>query len=516
MHLYSSLLFIILILQLLVCSADDSISPQKLRSLYNSLEPTSINQHLAFYELYPDSEEGQNALNIAWRLLSGENSNSTPIALPSINASINALIALINRQPKDTPPQLSQNDLDLIEKISCTLANRKLQGFYVRTEEDLMALPSSEIDLARGLFLSQFGSSKKVAWNELKTYESYIDLMALQIRARLPVKASPEQIIDQMNRYIFFEMGFRFPPHSLYAKEIDLYTFLPSVLDSHRGVCLGVSILYLAIAQRLSLPLEVITPPGHIFLRYNSGNRIINIETTARGVHIDCDEYLGLDTIKLQKREIKEVIGMANFNQAAAYLAQNLPGTALKCYEKACLYHPEDMLTKEYMGYCCILAGQEERGRGLLMETRDHIPDFAVSGNSTASDYLEGNADNKAIEAMLMHVDETRESILAKQKALQLTLKKFPKFKSGWFALAASWMQLHRCGEALETLAEYHELDPNDPTVEYYLAALYAERFNFPKAWSHLRSAEAITAARGHYPKALKELRKQLQKKAPG
>ena len=98
-------------------------------------------------------------------------------------------------------------------------------------------------------------------------------------------------------------MRFRFPPHSLHAKDIDIYTFLPSVLDGRRGVCLGVSILYLCLAQRLGLDLEIITPPGHIYVRYQSPEgEMINIETTARGIDIPSERYLGMETRKLQTK----------------------------------------------------------------------------------------------------------------------------------------------------------------------------------------------------------------------
>src|SRR6202044_1243325 len=125
------------------------------------------------------------------------------------------------------------------------------------------------------------------------------------------LNATPQQKIDAINSFIFEEMGFRFPPHSRYAKDIDIYTFLPSVLDSRRGVCLGVSILYLCLAQRLGLNLEMITPPGHIYIRYHEGENIINIETTCRGIHMDSEDYLGINTRCLQMRNIKEVIGLA-------------------------------------------------------------------------------------------------------------------------------------------------------------------------------------------------------------
>lgn len=490
------------------------VRPQKIRMLYNSLDSLSIAQHLAFYELYPNTEEGRNSLSVAWRLLSGGNERSAPLSVPLLNPPIQALISLINKQPNDTPPALSPHDLTSIEKISSTLANRKLKGHYAQSEAEVIALTSEEIDLARGLFLSQFGTSEE-AWKQLRAYEAHIDLMALQIRARLPNKATAEEKITHINNFIFYEMGFRFPPHSLYAKEIDLYTFLPSVLDSRQGVCLGVSILYLAIAQRLDLPLEIVTPPGHIYIRCRSGKKLINIETTARGVHIDCEEYLSIDTLKLQQRNLKEVIGMAHFNQASSFLAHKQPCQALKCYEKAASYTPDDMLVKELMGICCILAGEDMRGRRLLQQTAGHLPDYAVSGSTTADDYLAGAADAEALATILMHVDETRESILTKQKTLQTTIARCPRFKSAYFALASAWMQLHRHGEALETLEAHHRLEPNDPTAEYYMAALYAERHNFPKAWVHLRQAELLTKARGYSPKPLKELRQELHRHSP-
>ena len=67
---------------------------------------------------------------------------------------------------------------------------------------------------------------------------------------------------------------------------------------------------------------EMVTPPGHIYVRFKKGNSEINIETTARGVHLDSEEYLGIETRGLQKRTVKEVIGLTHFNQASVYWQQ--------------------------------------------------------------------------------------------------------------------------------------------------------------------------------------------------
>lgn len=485
-------------------------SPKKINALYCSLDPLSISQHLALYELYPESEEGKKALNDAWKLIGLKSGGS----LPACPQTIHAINALIQRLPDQKASQISEEALTAIERAAASLGNRKLKGYYSKTEEEVLALPPEEIDLARAIFLSQRDQDSEAAKGK-RGYEAAIDLMALQIKARLPSNATPEKKIRTINDFIFHELGFRFPPQSLYAKEVDRYTFLSSVIDSRRGICLGVSVLYLALAQRLELKLEIVTPPGHIYVRHRDGDKIINIETTARGVDIDSEDYLSVDTFALQERNLKETVGLVHFNQAADSLRDEAFDQSLEAYEKARLYMPNDCLLDELMGACHVLCGNMEEGKALLRKAVDSPSAYQVCKNNSPEDYLCGFADAQALRVLFMHVDETRDSILAKQKCLEEVVQKYPKFRAGLFAMAMTWIQLHRFGQALEYLERYHELDATDPKVEYYLAALYAERFNLPKAWEHLKTAETITKASGHSPKALKDLRKALSQQCP-
>lgn len=486
-------------------------NPQNIRTLYNSLDVQSISQHLAFYELYPDTQEGQLALNQAWRLMAGpEGKLESEISqLPNAAAAIQSIVHLVNKKPDEDTKALDESELVLIEKASSRLPNKKLKGHFVTSEEEVLKLEPSEVDLARGLFLSQLGSTPD-ALQKIRSYEAMIDLMALQILSRVDMTAPPERKIRAINDYIFFDQGFRFPPHSLYAKDIDVYTFLPSVLDSRKGVCLGVSILYICLAQRLNLELEMITPPGHIYVRYRNGDRIINIETTARGIDIDSENYLSVDTRSLQQRNIKEVIGLAHFNQAATYLQSQEFEKAVNSYEKAFVYLPDDMLVKELLAYNYLFTGRKEEGEKLLKIVANHLPDYAVSKETIAEDYLKGNVDADGIKALFMPVDENRESVVKKREELEKMLEKHPNFRNGVFYLASAWLQLHRTAEALTILERYHRMVPDDPTAAYYLAMINAERFDYCKAWEHLRTAEKITKARQHKPKALSDLRKIL------
>lgn len=483
-----------------------------LTALYSTLDPTSVSQHFAFYELYPKTPEGRQALQHAWELLSDGCVDCDPeLLFPTLAAQ--PIISLVNRLQNEDIPSLSEEQLTVIEKLSRHFSNRSLQGFGVWEEEKLFKLPADQIDLARGLLLAELGPDKQT----IRTYEASLDLMALQIAARLSPDATPLEKVRAINDYVFSEMRFRFPPHSLYAKEIDVYTFLPSVLDSRRGVCLGVSILYLCLAQRLDLSLQAITPPGHIYVRYaDPKGEIVNIETTARGIDVPSEYYLSLDTKKLQQRTMKEVIGLAFMNQAAVSWHKGDPQNAITLYEKARSFlSPDDFLLNLFLGFNYLFIGREKEGRALLKKVQNVTPDYAVTGDTISKDYLSGFADSDAIQAVFSEVDENRNSILEKQQKLQAVVEKFPRFRQGLFHLAVTWLQLGREKEALPLLERYCQLDPHDPTVNYYLSAIHYQRHNFLEAWKHLLAAEQIVSAKDHHPKALKDLREALQHVCP-
>jgi tetratricopeptide (TPR) repeat protein len=482
-----------------------------LSSLYSTLDPTSVSQHFAFYELYPQTNEGRQALRHAWELLHGTGTDPE-LVLPSID--LQPLISFVNRTGPDSAPLLDEEQLAVIEKLGANLLNRQLKGHEVWDEAALKALPSEQVDLARGLLLAELGGEEKM---KIRSYEANIDLMALQILARLKPDATPLEKVRAINDYIFSEMRFRFPPHSLHAKEIDVYTFLPSVLDSRRGVCLGVSILYLCLAQRLGLELEAITPPGHIYVRYAAPNgEVVNIETTARGIDVPSERYLGLETHKLHKRTTKEVIGLAFMNQASVSWHKEEPEKAIVLYEKARNFLGEnDYHLNMFLGFNYLFVGREKEGRALLEKVKGVIPDFAISADTISEDYLAGHLKPEAIQAIFSEVNETRGSILEKQKKLEAIVAKYPKFRQGYYHLAVTWLQLGREKEALPYLEKYISMNPKDATVNYYLSAIHFQRHHYNAAWKYLSAAEKIVAAKNHYPHPLKALKGALERACP-
>lgn len=473
--------------------------------LFHSLDPTSLSQQLAFYHLYPETDEGQEALSQACHLLGVPATNE--ITLPELD--ITSFVSLVNSQKLENKQTLSEKQLTFLETITAHLPHKKLKGHHIRSVQEIDEVDESEIDVMRGLLLHH------MPYEEIRSYEAILDLMALQIQARLPKNPTHPEIIAAMNHFIFHEMQFRFPPHALHAKDIDEYTFLPSVLDSRRGVCLGVSILYLSLAQRLNLPLTIVTPPGHIFLQYEGADGEINIETTARGIDMPSQRYLGINTHCLKKRSIREVLGLAFINEASVHWTRGEFETSHKLYEKAMHYMPDDVRYKTYYAYNHLFIGKVRQGKKLLTEVKDLEIDDTVYKDTVTEDFLNGYVDVEGIKLLFEPIDETRESILKKKEQFLSKLKKYPKFRDGLIQLSVCYLQLGRGREALEILNKAHALDPNNPMVEYYLAILCMQRFHYAQSWKHLLKCEQIIKTKHHHPKFLLDLKTHLKLISP-
>jgi len=393
----------------------ESFQQSKIQSLYKNLDSNSVVQHFAFYRLYPNTAEGKAALKRAWNLLKQENVKD-PLFLPSLD--INLMINLVNKERSTPPDHLDEEQLEFLESLGKDLKNRKLKGHKVWSIKEVLKLKPNEVDLARALFLEELDGENDIKY-KIRYFEASLDLMTLQILAKLKDNPTDLDKVHAINDFIFYEKRFRFPPQSIHAKDIDTYTFLSTVMDSRRGVCLGVSILYLTIAQRLGLNIEIITPPGHIYVRYKDKNgKITNIETTARGVDYPSDVYLGIETKALQERNIKQVVGLAYINQASVFWGREKYDDAVELYQKAYKYLPEDPLLDLLLGLNLLFTNKIKEGEKLLVKIKDYKSPYVTIKDNIVEDYLNKKADIESLKAIFLPVDATRKSIIEKQKSL--------------------------------------------------------------------------------------------------
>lgn len=489
----------ILIIQLIV-SIDLLASS---RNLYNGLPQGALTELLVFGVLYPESSESHVALDEAWRLIFKSSPTSRDDIVRLSRASQD-LIKISNTSP-NSEGTYSQAALDIIETASASLGNRKLKGHCCRSLMDVLMLPPEEIDLARALLLSEKEDSD-LSENHVRNYEAILDWMALLIKAKLPRNPSPDQYINAINDFLFQSLHYRFPAHRKYSKHVEDYSLLGKVIDAHQGVCLGVSLLYGCLAQRLEIPIEFVTPPGHIFLKHGSRN----IETTACGIHIDDENYLGIELDALQKRDMKEAIGLSFINSGSTHWQNENYEKAIQDYINAKKFMGEDPLLMCLMAFCYYLKGDSEIGKGILSSLKAKMKALPYQPFSVVEDLLAERADAEALKTIYSVVESQRLEQEKQLKRLEETLARCPKFRAAWMQLGMIWMELQRRDKALEAFNSYHALDQKDPTVEYLLAELSFSRQDFIKAWKHLIKTEELCKHRRDQPQQLKELRSAL------
>jgi len=72
-----------------------------------------------------------------------------------------------------------------------------------------------------------------------------------------------------------------------------LETLLPHLVYYNKsGACLGVSLIILLIAEKISCPIYGVILPGHFFCRFDNGKKQINIEPNKRGYNHSNEYYI--------------------------------------------------------------------------------------------------------------------------------------------------------------------------------------------------------------------------------
>lgn len=121
----------------------------------------------------------------------------------------------------------------------------------------------------------------------IERYLECIDWYVRVISIRIADKREPVAIIQTINDFLFSELGFTYVKTG-YLKDL----YLNDVIDRRKGNCVGMSILFLSIAERLGLPIFGVNVPDHIFVRYDDGETEINIETGHEGISLNDSFYI--------------------------------------------------------------------------------------------------------------------------------------------------------------------------------------------------------------------------------
>jgi regulator of sirC expression with transglutaminase-like and TPR domain len=191
----------------------------------------------------------------------------------------------------------------------------------------LTARPDDAMSLETGAFIIA-----RYAYPTLDTvrYRTQLETMASEVRDRIGPRASGEETVNALNRYIFTEQGFRGNTKNYYEVE---NSYLNCVMDRRVGIPISLSVVYLLVGQRLALPLFGIGMPGHFLVKYESDRYKIFIDCFNGGALLtekNCARFLteagyGFDDKYLQKSPTRAILSRLLKNLLAIYSKMDEP-----------------------------------------------------------------------------------------------------------------------------------------------------------------------------------------------
>jgi hypothetical protein len=324
-----------------------------------------------------------------------------------------------------------------------------------------------------------------------------------------------------LSDYLFRRQQFRFPPQSEASFNITDYTLLPPVLDSHLGVCLGTSCVYLAIAQRLGLHLKVMTPPGHIYLSYEVGNKTYNIETTARGVRRNTGEYCNTEScwgtgfILLPERSVKEVVGLVFMNRASEHLASFNLYQAQRLYEKALHFMPHDSSLQGLHAIVSTLIGDAKTGKACLVRLLKDDHSLMGITRMLVEDFITGKINSQGLKEFFLYMN-SQQNLLDVRSSFRVLEARYPGCNAVKLELAILNISLGSLAQAEHILHFFDRVDQRDPLIYYYLTIVAFSRFKYAQAWRCFNKLEKLLNERGGViPHSVRQLKGQLLQASP-
>jgi Flp pilus assembly protein TadD len=407
------------------------------------------------------------------------------------------------------------------------LANAGRKGLQAKTIDEMLALPEEEIDIGLGALLIGKEYDPDL---DVSKYLAQLDQMAHELCARITEEKSPRKLTGLLNDYIFRERGY-----AAVGEGGGQATFLIHVLLQHgKGDCSGLSTLYLALAERLGIPLFGVLVPGHLFVRYESDGTTVNVEPTQAGARhwnvtyaigysvprtdaagsfymrsLTKREFLGTLLSDLgyalgRQRKFEEAVqadrralginpnfGVAWYNLGLALWGQGKPHGAVEAYRKALAINPRDAMALTNLGVALHAQGRLDEAVAAHKKSLAIDPSVAEAWtNLGAALRLQGKLD---------------EAVRACRKALAIN----SSLAEAWTNLGAALSGQGKSEEAARALRKAISINADLAQAWANLAVAHYRMGEYASAWECVRRCQQ--AGGKVHPDFLRDLGRKME-----
>ncbi len=200
-----------------------------------------------------------------------------------------------------------------------------------------------------------------------QAYLDQIEALSDRVRDRCPQGAKARHILGQINWVLFVEEKFRGNTEEYYDSR---NSYLNEVLDRKLGIPMSLSLVYLAVAERLGLLMSGVNLPAHFIVRADAGQDAIFVDPYHAGQFLDregCEQVVarvtGTPEVALTDANLapcppRVLVARMLRNLKAAYLREHEFPTALPVLRRLVALEKDDPEERRDLGVCCVHAGR--------------------------------------------------------------------------------------------------------------------------------------------------------------
>jgi len=338
----------------------------------------------------------------------------------------------------------------------------RARGLAVETLAEALALPNEEIDVGRAALLAVREDQPDL---DVERYLRRLDDLGVRVRRRVATGTAVSDAVRELVSVVqpsgvqagelprTGSTGPGLPP------ELDL----ARILDGGKGNCLGLGLLYLAVAERVGLPIVGVSAPEHFFVRFDDGVTRLNIEPTRGGAAVSDRAYRDSRHVSPEAEERGIYLRSESKRQVLASLIANKAGyralagrldDALADAERALAvkpYWPQGYVNR---GLAHELAGRMREAEADYRNALRYDPRCAGALNNLASLYVRSGVDDKGARLGSLATAEWMSA-----KALRYSGRR-PEYHETAAAVAVA---LGKLRSARRQLACAVRLDPANP-----------------------------------------------------
>ncbi|WP_322095917.1 SirB1 family protein [Pseudanabaena mucicola] len=226
-----------------------------------------------------------------------------------------------------------------------------------------------------------------IAWEEyprmdLGHYREICDRMVADLQPRIAKIPYPLKVVQEINQYLFVELGFRGNDHDYYEPR---NSFINDVLDRRLGIPLSLSLIYILVGDRLGFPMDGVSFPGHFIIRpqhpdleifidpYNKGEILFPEDCAAKLTQLYGYE-IPLQPEYLQPVTVRRILDRMLNNLKLIYLRRRDPAKALAAIERSLMLNPDVPTQWRDRGLICYQLDRHTEARIDLENYLQHVP----------------------------------------------------------------------------------------------------------------------------------------------